>query len=75
MFDSYQPAELDRIRDTQHKVVELMKSNQMKQIYQILLMTDDFADDPSFTCHSKLLHSLSIRGRHTFISTITATQV
>jgi hypothetical protein len=52
-----------------------MKDNQMKRIYQILLIIDDFADDPSFTRNSKLLHTLYIRGRHTFISTITATQV
>ena len=30
---------------------------------------------PTSTRHSKLLHSLYIRGRHTYISTITATQV
>ena len=75
LFDSYQPAELERIIDTQHSVVEFMKHNKMKQIYQILVIIDDFADDPSYTRNSKLLHSLYIRGRHTFISTITATQV
>ena len=35
---------------------------------------DDFADDPSFTRQSKLLHALYTRGRHNMISTITATQ-
>jgi len=75
LFDSYPPAELERIIDTQHRVVEFMKDNQMKNIYQILIIIHDFADDPSFTRNSKLLHSLYIRGRHTFISTITATQV
>jgi len=53
-----------------------MKTNKMKKkVYHILIIIDDFADDPSFTRNSKLLHSLYIRGRHTFISTITATQV
>ena len=52
-----------------------MKKNDHKKIYQILIVIDDFADDPSFTRHSKVLHALYIRGRHTFISTITATQV
>ena len=75
LFDSYQPTELERIIETQHNVVEFMKHNKMKQIYQILVIIDDFADDPSFTRNSKLLHSLYIRGRHTFISTVTATQV
>jgi hypothetical protein len=43
--------------------------------YQIMIIIDDFADDPSFTRNSKLLHQLHIRGRHQMISTITATQV
>ena len=34
----------------------------------------DFADDPSFTRQSKLLHALYTMGRHNMISTITATQ-
>ena len=75
LFDSYDPAELMNIITTQHKIVEFMKHNKMKKVYQILIIIDDFADDPSFTRNSKLLHSLYIRGRHDFISTITATQV
>jgi hypothetical protein len=35
---------------------------------------DDFADDPSFSRHSKMLHALYTRWRHNSISTITATQ-
>ena len=75
LFDSYQPAELEIIIETQHKVAQFMKDNKMKNIYQILIIIDDFADDPSFTRNSKLLHTLYIRGRHTFISTVTVTQV
>ena len=45
------------------------------KIYQILIIIDDFSDDPRFTRHDKLLHSLYTRGRHNFISTITSTQV
>ena len=44
-------------------------------IFQILIVIDDFADDSSFTRNSHLLHSLYTRGRHSFISTITSTQV
>ena len=75
LFDSYQPAELQRIIDTQFKVVEFMKENNMRKLFQILIIIDDFADDASFTRNSTLLHSLYIRGRHIGISTITATQV
>ena len=52
-----------------------MKHNKMKNLYQILIVIDDFADDPSLTRNSTLLHRLYIRGRHFFISTFTATQV
>ena len=52
-----------------------MKSKGFTKIYQVLIIVDDFADDPTFTRQSKLLHALYIRGRHTYISTITATQV
>ena len=44
-------------------------------MYQILVVIDDFADNPSFTRKSPLLHQLYIRGRHSAITTITATQV
>ena len=52
-----------------------MKHSKMHKVFQILVIIDDFADSPDFTRSSKLLHSLYIRGRHIFISTITATQV
>ena len=39
-----------------------------------LIIVDDFADDPTFSRNSKLLHSLFTRGRHSMISTIVATQ-
>jgi len=66
LFDSYQPAELERIIETQHKVAEFMKRNKMRQVFQIPVIRDDFADDPSFTRNSRLLHSLYIRGRQQF---------
>ena len=43
-------------------------------MFQIVIIIDDFADDPSFTRQSKMLHTLYIRGRHNMIWTITATQ-
>ena len=39
-----------------------------------MCVVDDFADDPSFSRNSKLLHSLFTRGRHSGISTIVSTQ-
>ena len=51
-----------------------MKKRGDKKLFQILKIVDDFADDPSFTRQSQLLHALYTRGRHNMISTITATQ-
>ena len=73
-FDEYDPAALQEIVDTQKKVVEHQKDNGHKKLFQILIVVDDFADDPAFSRHSKLLHSLFTRGRHNQISTIVATQ-
>ena len=73
-FDHYEPEELNNIIETQRKIIELMKAQQRKKLYQILIIVDDFADDPTFSRNSKLLHSLFTRGRHSMISTIVATQ-
>ena len=62
LFDHYDPEELENIIDTQRRVVEYMKSKKKKKLYQILILVDDFADDPSFSRNSKLLHSLFTRG-------------
>ena len=40
----------------------------------ILIIIDDFADDPFFSRHSKLLHDLFTRGRRSQISTIVSSQ-
>ena len=74
-FNTYDPEALREIISTQHQVVEYMKKEKYNFLYQILIVVDDFADDPAFTRNSSLLHQLYIRGRHQIISTITATQV
>ena len=74
-FDEYNPADLENIITTRFKVVDYMKKNNNNKLYQILVVIDDFADNPSFTRKSPLLHQLYIRGRHSAISRITSTQV
>ena len=74
-FDHYDPENLHKIIDTQHKVIDYMKKQKHNKLYSILVIVDDFADDPSFSRHSKILHALYTRGRHNSISTITATQI
>ncbi len=73
-YDSYHPEDLEKIINTQHKIIDYMKSHGHKKLYQILIVIDDFSDEPAFSRQSKLLHSLYTRGRHNSISTITSTQ-
>ena len=49
-----------------------MKKKKTTKIYSVLVVVDDFADDPTFSRQSKMLHALYTRGRHNSISTITA---
>jgi len=73
-YDHYDPEALESIIATQNKLIQHMKSKNKKKLFQILIIIDDMADNPVFTRSSKLLHSLYTRGRHAFISTVTATQ-
>lgn len=73
-FDHYNPEDLIKIINTQHKVIDYQKKHGHKKLFSILIIVDDFADDVNFARHSKLLWSLYTRGRHNSISTITATQ-
>lgn len=65
---------MQRLIDTQNKVVEHQKQKNNKTLFQICVVVDDFADSSEFSRSSKLLHSLFTRGRHSSISTIVATQ-
>ena len=73
-FDHYDHDALENIITAQHKIAEHMKQQNYTKIFQILIVIDDFADDPTFSRHSKLLHALFTRGRHSMISTIVSTQ-
>ena len=73
-FSEYNSEELEKIINTQRKVTEFQKKKNHKKLYQILIVIDDFANSVEFSRHSKLLHSLFTRGRHSQISTIVATQ-
>ena len=73
-YDTYDPESLQAIIDTQRKIVEHQKTKRSNKLFSILIIVDDFADDPSFSRNSKLLHSLYVRGRHNQISTLVSTQ-
>ena len=73
-FDEYRPEELENIINTQRKVIHYMKNTKMKKLYSILIVIDDFSDDPKFLRYSKILHGLFTRGRHDAISCICSLQ-
>ena len=73
-FDHYDHNELDQIIETQKKVIQYQKLKKHKKLHQILIIIDDMADSSEFCRHSKLLHSLYIRGRHICCSVITSVQ-
>ena len=74
-FDHYDPTDLQEIIDKQYKVVEYQKSQGHKQLFQIAIFIDDFAESQEFLRNSKLLHALYTKGRHANISTITSVQM
>ena len=73
-YDSYEPEELEKIIHIQHKITDYMKKHKYKTLYQVLIIVNDFSDDPVFSRQSKMLHALFTRGRHNSISTIVSTQ-
>ena len=73
-FDHYSADALNNIIETQHKIIDYLKKQKgNNKLYSILVVVDDFADDPRFSRYSNL-NGLYTRGRHNSISTITATQ-
>jgi len=74
-FSEYEPSELQKIIDTQYKIIDWMKERGYKELYQICVIIDDFIDQRSFT-HSpaSLLNTLYIRGRHLMISSVVTSQ-
>ena len=74
-FDSYHHEDMQKVIDTQFKVIEWQKKNGHTQLYAICIIVDDFADNPKI-CRSQnsLLSTLFIRGRHAQASTLVSTQ-
>ena len=53
VFDHYSADALNHIIDTQHKVIDYLKKQQgNNKLYSILVVVDDFADDPKFSRYS-----------------------
>ena len=74
-FDHYNPEDLQEIVELQYNVVEYQKTHDHKQLFQIAIFIDDFAESQEFLRNSKMLHALYTKGRHANISTITSVQM
>lgn len=73
-WDHYDPEALQALIATQKAIIAAAKEKKVRKMFNILIVVDDFADEPAFSRRDALLHSLYTRGRHAFISTICATQ-
>ena len=56
-------------------MIEYQKEHNHKQLFQIAIFIDDFAESQEFLRNSKMLHALYTKGRHACISTITSVQM
>ena len=56
LFDDYDPQALQKIIDTQLKVIEYQKKNKIKYLFSVLIVIDDMAEDQRFMKYSKILH-------------------
>ena len=74
LFDTYNESELQKIINTQFKLIQYMKKNNMKKLFQIAIIIDDMTENKQFMRNSRLLETLYVRGRHIGISTITSVQ-
>lgn len=73
-YDSYDPESMQAVITQQTKVIDAAKKRDVRKMFSILVVVDDFADQPAMVRSDKLLWSLFCRGRHAFISTIVSTQ-
>ena len=53
-FDHYNPEALEHIIGVQHKLAQYQNKNGFKKLFKILIIVDDFADQPAFTRRDKI---------------------
>ena len=73
-WDEWDEAALRRIIQQQRKITEASKKLEMKKLYQVLVVIDDFADTPQLHKPHGALDTLFIRGRHMQISAWVSSQ-
>ena len=73
-WDEFNVEDLERVIETQNKIIEYQKKQGTKKLFNILVILDDVSDNPAITRNNKLLNSLFCRGRHRGISTLVSLQ-
>ena len=75
-FEEWDEPALRQIIRQQRKITETSKQMKLRSLYQILIVIDDFADNPHLHKRSgdSALDTLFVRGRHFQISTLVSTQ-
>ena len=75
-FEEWDEPALRQIIRQQRKITETSKQMKLRSLYQILIVIDDFADNPHLHKRSgdSALDTLFVRGRHFQISTLVTTQ-
>ena len=73
-WDELNVEDLEKVTETQNKIIEYQKKQGTKKLLNILVVLDDVSDNPAITRNNKLLNSLFYRGRHTGISTLVSLQ-
>ena len=73
-YDEWDEAALRDIIQRQRKITETSKKLEMKKLYQVLIICDDFVDSPQLHKPHGALDTLFIRGRHLQISTWVSSQ-
>ncbi len=73
-FQEFHTQDLQAVIDKQQKLITQLKERGTKMLPNILVVVDDFADDVAVARRETLLHQLFMRGRHSKISTLIATQ-
>ena len=74
-FDTFDEEALERILDTQTRIIKWQKKHEPHApLHQCLILTDDFGSDQNIMKHTKVLDKLYTQGRHIGASTIISQQ-
>lgn len=74
-YDEFDPSVIQKILDRAKKVTQHLKATKQKKRFNVLIVIDDFADNPQAVhkCGG-ILETLYVKARHYFVSTIISSQ-